>query len=131
VRFAYNDRFDPSEFNIKFDYIISHSILSHAAYWQLPLFIENVSRSIKKGTKILASLHFTEGNIYGDRGYSGTELDFKEWIYPYVSYFRKETIENVAKQYGYKLTINDFVPAMLITRAHPAANHSWVILEKQ
>src|SRR3990170_7454471 len=35
--FLYNTDFDASSCGIVFDYIFAHSIMSHAAYWQLPL----------------------------------------------------------------------------------------------
>jgi hypothetical protein len=130
ARFAYNENFDGSLFQTKFDYVISHSILSHAAHWQWPLFLKNVDACMKRGSTILASLHFTDGNAYGDNGYQGTELDFTEWVYPGVSYFRKETLEKTAREYGYSLAI-DLVPSMLITNAHPVAHHSWIVLRKQ
>jgi hypothetical protein len=130
ARFVHNAEFDASEFKMTFDYVISHSIISHAAHWQWPLFMENVSKVVKRGSKVLVSLHFTEGNKYGDVGYHGTELDFNEWVYPGISYFRKETIDNLAIKYGYDLKI-DLVAPMLINMAHPGANHSWIILEKK
>ncbi|MDO8562167.1 MAG: class I SAM-dependent methyltransferase [bacterium] len=129
-RFAYNADFDGSELKTKFDYIFGHSIFSHAAHWQWPLFLKNIEASVKPGSKILVSLHFTEGNKYGDVGYKGTELDFNEWVYPGISFFRKETIKNLAEKYGYDFKI-DLVAPMLINTAHPGANHSWILLEKK
>ena len=130
ARFAYNEQFDGAEFGDQFDFVISHSILSHAAHWQWLPFMRNVDKCLGPGGQILASLHFTEGNPYGDAGYPGTELDFDQWVYPGTSYFRKETIEQLASQYGYCCVTNDWVPAMLITSTHPAANHSWMILKR-
>ena len=46
-RFVYNENFDGSEFKTKFDYIIGHSIFSHAAHWQWPLFLKNVEACVK------------------------------------------------------------------------------------
>jgi 2-polyprenyl-3-methyl-5-hydroxy-6-metoxy-1,4-benzoquinol methylase len=129
AHFAYNAEFDASEFGVKFDYIISHSILSHAAHWQWPLFLTNVDKCVKKGTKILFSLYFNEGNINGARKYAGTELDFEEWVYPAASFFRKSTIVDLAESHGYKVTI-DLIPPMLITYANPSSKHTWITLEK-
>jgi len=129
-RIAHNAEFDGSAFKTKFDYIIGHSIFSHAAHWQWPLFLKNIEACVKPGTKILVSLHFTEGNKHGDVGYKGTELDFNEWVYPGISFFRKETIRNLAEKYGYDFRI-DIVAPMLINIAHPGANHSWIFLEKR
>jgi len=129
-RIAHNAEFDGSAFKTKFDYIIGHSIFSHAAHWQWPLFLKNIEACVKPGTKVLVSLHFTEGNKHGDVGYKGTELDFNEWVYPGISFFRKETIRNLAEKYGYDFRI-DIVAPMLINIAHPGANHSWILLEKK
>lgn len=130
TQFAYNDQFDTSCFNTKFDYVISHSILSHAAHWQWPIFMDNMDKCLKKGSKIFASLYFTEGNKYGAEGYNGTESDFNSWVYPGISYFRQETIKNLAEKFDYNFRV-DLVCPMLITKAHPSATHSWIILEKK
>lgn len=129
ARFGASAEFDAASFGTKFDYVISHSVLSHAAHWQWPQFLKNVDAVLKPGGMILASLHFTEGNAYGDAGYGGTELDFNEWVYPGASYFRKETIFNLAKQYGYTARI-DVAAAIIITRVHPASHHTWLVLQK-
>ena len=129
-RIAHNTEFDGSEFKTKFDYVIGHSIFSHAAHWQWPLFLKNIDTCVGPGSKILVSLHFTEGNTYGDVGYKGTELDFNEWGYPGISFFRKETIQDCAEKYGYNFKV-DLVAPMLINIAHPGANHSWILLEKK
>ena len=130
AHFAYNDQFDASNFDTRFDYVISHSILSHAAYWQWPLFFKNVDKCLKKGSKIFASLYFTEGNKYGAKNYNGTELNFDSWVYPGISYFRKETIKNLAEKRGYSFNV-DLICPMIITSVHPSAVHSWVLLEKK
>src|SRR3989338_4961852 len=129
-RIAHNTEFDGSEFKTKFDYVIGHSIFSHAAHWQWPLFLKNIDTCVGPGSKILVSLHFTEGNTYGDVGYKGTELDFNEWVCPGISFFRKETIQDCAEKYGYNFKV-DLVAPMLINIAHPGANHSWILLEKK
>lgn len=130
ARFDYNADFDGSMFDIKFDFVLSHSILSHAAHWQWRPFLQNIDRCVKPGSIILASLHFTEGNEFGDPGYDGTELDFGEWVYPGISYFRKETIFNLACELGYHAR-TDLVAPMLITSVHASSNHSWLVLEKK
>src|SRR5689334_9968532 len=55
-RFLHNTEFDARELKQPFDYIISHSILSHAAYWQLPLYLKNCHAVMNpsKGGKVLA-----------------------------------------------------------------------------
>jgi methyltransferase family protein len=129
ARFTYNDTFDGTVFQTTFDYVISHSVLSHAAHWQWPLFLKNVDTHIRRGSKIIASLDLNKPNGYGSKGYPGNELDFSTWQYPGNSFFRQETILNLAHQYGYAARI-DLACAALITRAHNAAVHDWIILEK-
>jgi hypothetical protein len=130
ARFIYNDRFDATPFNIKFDYVISHSILSHCAHWQLPLLLENVNKCVKSGSKIIVSIRFCEGNRYGSSGYKGTEMDFETWQYPGSSFFRKETIIRLAQRYGYDIYI-DSICTQLIMLANSYAVHDWIVLEKK
>lgn len=129
ARFAYNEQFDPAALAETFDYVLSHSILSHAAHWQWPLFLTSVDACARQGTKILASLHFTDGNAYGGRTHDGTELDFDTWLYPQTSAFRRETIFGLARERGYDARV-DLVAPMLITHTHPTSTHSWIVLEK-
>jgi hypothetical protein len=44
VTFLNVDDFDASSLGRSFDYVLSHSVLSHAAHWQLPLFLHNVGK---------------------------------------------------------------------------------------
>lgn len=60
-----NTDFDASALGRFFDYIFAHSIMSHAAHWQLPLFIENCAKVLKKQGKVIFSLRLTEENEYG------------------------------------------------------------------
>lgn len=129
ARFEYNLDFDGSPFGKSFDFVLSHSILSHAAHWQLPLFLKNLAHVTKPGAKVLASLHFTDGNSFGGPSYAGTELDFKEWVYPGNSFFRKDTIVRVSHEHGFTASIDVTIP-FLITDAHSAAVHSWVVFTK-
>jgi SAM-dependent methyltransferase len=128
--FDYNADFRGDLFGMKFDYVLSHSVLSHAAHWQWEPFLQNLDKCVRPGSLILASLHFTEGNEFGDAGYAGTEMDFKEWVYPGITYFRKETIFNLTKDLGYEAR-TDLVAPMLITSTNPSSNHSWIVLRKK
>src|SRR5579863_2165441 len=42
ARFLSVDDFDASELRVKFDFVFSHSVLSHCANWQLESFLRNV-----------------------------------------------------------------------------------------
>lgn len=47
--FLFRDDFDGTHFGRTFDYIYAHSIMSHAAEWQLPLFLENCAKVLNEG----------------------------------------------------------------------------------
>jgi SAM-dependent methyltransferase len=48
-RFLSVDDFDASELGIKFDLVLSHSVLSHCAHWQLEIFLRNVGKVLAPG----------------------------------------------------------------------------------
>jgi len=59
--FLHNYNFDASSFGLSFDYIIAHSIMSHAAEWQrTPYVLENCSKALKPGGKVIFSMYLTE-----------------------------------------------------------------------
>jgi SAM-dependent methyltransferase len=130
ARFICTDQFDASSTNEQFDFIISHSILSHCAAWQLPYFLQQLRGSLKQGGKILASIRFAEGNRFGSRGYHGTEEDFQEWQYPGVSFFRQATVEAVARLHGFTYRVADEYLTLMV-RANPNAIQDWVIFTKE
>ncbi len=130
ARFLFNDQFDASATNEQFDYIISHSILSHCAAWQLPLFLKQLHSSLREGGKILASIRFAEGNQFGSRGYLGTEEDFQEWQYPGVSFFRKATVDAVARAHGFSFRVADEYLSLMV-RANSRAIQDWVVFTKE
>jgi hypothetical protein len=43
------DDFDASELGIEFDLVLSHSVLSRCAYWQLEIFLRNVGKVLAPG----------------------------------------------------------------------------------
>jgi hypothetical protein len=46
--------FDASETGRRFDFVLSHSILSHAAHWQLPVFLAHVAAVLSSyGTAVV------------------------------------------------------------------------------
>jgi len=130
ARFLFNDQFDASATNEQFDYIISHSILSHCAAWQLPLFLKQLHSSLREGGKILASIRFAEGNRFGSRGYLGTEEDFQEWQYPGVSFFRKATVDAIARAHGFSCRVTDEYLSLMV-RANSRAIQDWVVFTKE
>ncbi len=127
-RFLHNSDFDASALDLKFDYIISHSIMSHAAYWQLPLFLKNCANALKSGGKVIFSLRLTEPNQFGNKGAAAESKD-AEWQYPGNSYFDKQTIINEASQYFSTIEHKELYTAM-ICATDKSAYHDWFVLTK-
>lgn len=44
ARFLVRDDFDARKLGIKFDFVLSHSVLSHAAHWQLEQYLANAAK---------------------------------------------------------------------------------------
>lgn len=128
--FIDNSEFDASEFGIQFDYILSHSVLSHAAHTQLEQFLKNTSKVLAKEGKILASIRLAEGNHFGSEGTPNKKdsLD-DEWVYPGVSYFTKETIEKTAGKFGLTVSYRDDFTRKLTSFRKPEF-HDWIELSR-
>jgi cyclopropane fatty-acyl-phospholipid synthase-like methyltransferase len=127
ARFLSVDTFDASSLAIKFDFILSHSVLSHCAHWQLEQFIRNSSKVLAPGGKILASIRLAEGNAFGSPGTPDKEDSMdKEWVYPGASWFKLSTVETTAESLG--LTVN-CVPAYteFYTKVRPTEYHDWLV----
>ena len=130
VRFLNNEQFDATSLGETFDFVISHSVLCHCAHWQLPLFLENLSKVLPSAGKILASIRFCDGNEYGSPPYGGTENDFETWQYPGVSYFRKATVTLLAEKYNFHLRFADeYTKTMVKARRHSVQD--WIVLIKK
>ena len=146
-RFHNNDTFHGKAFDEKFDFIIAHSVMSHAAYWQMEQFLKNSAEVLNEGGKVLFSLYFNDGNPLGsivypkekiisqikenyrNGKYYGTEYDFREWIYPRNSFFRKESVIGLAKVYGLSGD-ESHISTMIMSDTNPHYKHSWVFLQK-
>lgn len=76
--FVSNQHFDVSKIDRCYDYIIGHSVFSHAPEWQLIQCLHNLLSVIKSSTKIYFSLHFgsSSGDVFWkDKGNTFYELD--------------------------------------------------------
>jgi SAM-dependent methyltransferase len=130
ARFLYRDDFDASSLNTGFDFILSHSILSHAAEWQLDQFLKNTSKVLNPGGKIVASLRLAEGN---DLGNSGTvdKKDSKDdhWLYPGNSFFQFDTVVQAAAICGLKAELRpEFTE--LLTSVNYGEFHDWFVFTR-
>jgi SAM-dependent methyltransferase len=93
--------FDASEAGRRFDFVLSHSVLSHAAHWQLDQFLANVVRTLAPNGRILASLILAEGNPYGSTGTPDKRDSMHtEWQYPGISWFSLATVVDAAARHG-------------------------------
>ncbi len=120
--FLSNDEFDASEAHRQFDFVISHSILSHAAHWQYPHFLKGIKRVLAPSGVVIASLRFfnEKNELMGD---SNNE----KWVYPEVSYFSWETIQRVAAGHGYHVEWRKDYREFFV-RAAPSNYHDWIRL---
>lgn len=124
--FIENTEFDASEIGFQFDYILSHSVLSHAAHAQLEQFLMNTSRVLANEGKILASIRLAEGNQFGSEGApDGKDSLATEWVYPGVSYFTRETIEKTAGKFGLTVTYREDFTRKLTSFRKPEF-HDWI-----
>jgi hypothetical protein len=88
-RFAHARDFPCASFGEQFDFVLAHSIFSHASVQQVRQCFANV-RSTMKATSIFAA-SFLEG----ESDYAGDD-----WVYPGCVRFRAETIERLAREAG-------------------------------
>jgi cyclopropane fatty-acyl-phospholipid synthase-like methyltransferase len=120
--------FDASALGQSFDYIFAHSIMSHAAHWQLPQFLENCAKVLKKGGKVLFSIRLTEPNRYGGEGAS-EETQADVWQYPGCSFFHKETVIRLASKWYSRIEEKEDFTRQL-TADYPTVCHDWFVLTK-
>ena len=100
--FLNNVNFDASSLGRKFSFVISHSILSHAAAWQLEQYFENTAAVLERGGVSLASL------IMGE-----TDSNSAHWIYPGGTQFTAETIQRAAERVGVEIERMPWYTVML------------------
>lgn len=129
--FLSNYEFDAAETGRKFDFVISHSILSHAAHHQLPLFLNNVGAVLSDSGQIFASLYLSEGNPHGNVGTPDRKDSMDtEWVYPGVSFFTHETIQRTAADAGLTATHRPDLTEWFV-QVRPGELHDWFQFGKQ
>lgn len=128
--FLSNFEFDAASTGRKFDYVLSHSILSHAAHHQLPVFLRNVGGVLEDGGRIYASLYLAEGNPHGNSGTRDKkDSEDAEWVYPGVSFFTLETIQKAAAAEGLSATYRPDLTEWYI-QVRPEEMHDWFLFER-
>jgi cyclopropane fatty-acyl-phospholipid synthase-like methyltransferase len=131
ARFLSGDDFDGSGFGVPFDFIFSHSVLSHCAHRQLELFLRNSVKVLAPGGRILSSIRLAEGNAYGSTGTPDKKdsMDDK-WQYPGVSWFKLSTLVQTADRLGLTTThIPEYTE--FYTKTRPYEIHDWLVFHRK
>lgn len=125
--FISREDFNSSELKRDFDFIFSHSVLSHTADWQLDLFLENSKKALNKGGKILSSIRLAEGNSFGSEGsINRKDSNDEQWQYPGVSWFTMNTLNNKAAKFGLSvINIPEYTEFYVDKR--PGECHDWLL----
>jgi cyclopropane fatty-acyl-phospholipid synthase-like methyltransferase len=120
-----NTDFDASSTGRAFDFVISHSVLSHVAAWQYPEFLENVRKSLAPCGVVLASIRFTD-HAHRPLG----DSNHQEWQYPGISTFSWDTARRLAVECGYDIEWRRDYREFL-TRWAPNSFHDWIRLTRR
>ncbi len=126
-KFLSRDDFDARELGMKFDFIYSHSVLSHAAHWQLEQYIANSAAVLNPGGHIVSSIRLADGNAFGSAGNPGGDSMDENWVYPGVSWFTLQTVQRMAAEHG---LVAERKPeyTQFLTSKKPKEFHDWVVL---
>jgi cyclopropane fatty-acyl-phospholipid synthase-like methyltransferase len=122
--------FDASGLGMKFDFVLSHSVLSHAAHHQLEQFLRNAAKVLAPAGVIVASIRLAEGNPFGSPGAPNRDDSRDaEWVYPGVSWFKRSTLEAAAEKLQLKATYRaDYTE--YYTRTRPLECHDWFVFTR-
>jgi SAM-dependent methyltransferase len=133
ARFLSRDDFDASELGSKFDFVLSHSVLSHCAHWQLEQYLRNAGKALAPGGRILASIYLSEGNPYGSSGTPGKEDSMDEtWQYPGISpypgisWFKLATVISTAGRCGLAVVHKPEYTEFYV-KTRPLECHDWLV----
>ena len=110
----------------KFDFIISHSILSHASNAQLTDFLTAARAQLAEGGVLAASIRLAEGNEHGSPGSAQHGADFTEWQYPGVSWFKQEDVIDRARRIGLSARVAPELTKTILN-GNPKAIHDWIV----
>jgi SAM-dependent methyltransferase len=117
ARFEADTNFSATSFHCTFDYVFAHSVLSHAAHWQLGQFMRAAAAVLRPSGKIVASLRI------------GPDTYDEGWVYPSVSWFSTATIADEARAAGLVVRFVDEY-RKLYTSMCPVEVHDWIVLER-
>lgn len=122
--------FDASPLAQTYDYVLSHSVLSHCAHRQLEQFVANVTRVLRPEGRIVASIRLAEGNAHGSPGNPDqSDSRHDEWQYPGISWFKLATVEEAAERHGLTVTVRPEYTRLYVSR-RPHEFHDWLVLSR-
>jgi SAM-dependent methyltransferase len=115
-RFAWGTDFDATSFDMDFDFVLAHSVLSHCAHHQLPQLLANTRKVVDEGAVFLCSYRADQYNSFAD-----------EFRYPGHTTFRLQTVMNEGMHAGWSVARADDLKARLVAVA-PNDLHDWLKL---
>lgn len=116
-RFLWTSDFDASGLGVPFEFAFAHSVLSHAAHWQMPMMLQRVRDVMPVGGVLLASLRLGDVDTWS-----------KDWAYPDVTFFRPDTVAGFARHAGFTMVHRPDLRERLVEVA-PNDYHDWVVFE--
>ena len=126
--FLFNQSFNATSVTLKFDYILAHSVMSHAPLWQLRLFLENCAKVLKDNGKVLFSLRLTDANPYDGLGKKKESIT-TEWQYPGNTFFDRSTVIKEASKW-FSIIEQKQLYTKLIMETDKGAFHEWFVVTK-
>jgi SAM-dependent methyltransferase len=122
-----------------FDVIFGHSVLSHAGERQMKQYFGSVSELLAEGGVAVASMClcspcnevprvFEEGGGVGGTAATAAACRYsedKEWIYPYVSWWRPSRVNSLAEVHGLEVQRRGDLREAVVGKS-PADGHDWV-----
>lgn len=89
--FIKNSDFEFTRFERKFDFLMAHSIFTHAPTWQIKLCLAEAAKVMVPQSIFLATFF---------ESLDGTDYTGNDWLYPDIVRYRKETISAIADEAG-------------------------------
>jgi len=107
-QFDNNSDFVSTVFKRRFDYILAHSIFTHAGQTQICKCFSETLKVMKPNTIFITTF------MKGDQDYEGDE-----WVYPGVITYKTSTMQDLTKSFG--------LYSQPITWPHPN-KHTWLLI---
>jgi len=106
----------------EYDFVFSHSVLSHASHEQLGQFMDSMSRRLDDGSFGMASVNLVDN--FAD------ETARDEWVYPGAVTFHEMTVRAAARAAGLRI-IRDHEARDLYRSWCPIETHDWIVLRHE